>query len=365
MTILISVVGVIGRAAGGLLTSALGWASSLLFGRVPRSHQVFVTLLMAGSFLWVAMILATLVPGVAPFLLDATPHPGFIGISLVRFVILTGLLFLPIGVGLAGYLVPAQEDRPTGLAAVRQLVGGYPLALLMSGILIFLAGVGIARRVRNWRHRWSDAHIPIVVKPGGYEQMVTDLQAALEGADLRVTAHDAPRILSVPGKLLSKVGVGNIGSLVPDRLVQLIGPEIEIGLYPSDIAISGGRKERTRARAVIMSRLVWTSAHVTTSAEAQAIEDRLEHVEQLAEGRSPKVRSPVPTKVGAELAAIDRTLLDADLATDEWDILYRLRLQVERDVLAGTGQGTHPGSDRPAGAPPRVTPTPEPVSASR
>ena len=353
MTILISIFGVIGRAAGGLLTSALGWASSLLFGRVPRSHQVFVTLLMAGSFLWVVMIVATLLPGVAPFLLESTPHPGFIGISLVRFVILTGLLFLPIGVGLAGYLVPAREDRPTGLAAVRQLAAGYPLALLMTGILIFLAGVGIARKVRNVRRRWSQTHIPIVVKPGGYEQMVTDLQAALDSADLRVTAHDAPRVLSVPGKLLAKVGGGNIGSLVPDRLVQLTGPEIEIGLYPSDIAISGGRKERTRARAVIMSRLVWTSAHLTTSAEAQAIEDRLEHVLQLAESGSPKVGSPVPTKVGTELAAIDRTLLDADLATDEWDILYRLRLQVERDVLAGGREGSPAVGDAPVAASPR------------
>jgi hypothetical protein len=40
MTILVSVFGFVGRFAGDLLTSALGWASSLLFGRVPRAHQV-------------------------------------------------------------------------------------------------------------------------------------------------------------------------------------------------------------------------------------------------------------------------------------------------------------------------------------
>jgi hypothetical protein len=34
MTILVSVFGFAGRFAGDLLTSALGWASSLLFGRV-------------------------------------------------------------------------------------------------------------------------------------------------------------------------------------------------------------------------------------------------------------------------------------------------------------------------------------------
>jgi hypothetical protein len=152
---------------------------------------------------------------------------------------------------------------------------------------------------------------------------------------------------------------------VPDRLVQLIGPGIEIGLYPSDIAISGPQKERTRARAVILSRLVWTSAHLTTSAEAQAIEDRLEGVAQLAGGPSTSRRSASLTKVKAELAAIDRTLLDEDLATDEWDILYRLRLQVERDVLAGGRKESESTRRAQTLASPAAATSPEPVAASR
>ena len=51
MTILVSIFGVAGRFAGDLLTSALGWASSLLFGRVPRSHQIFRVLMIARTFL--------------------------------------------------------------------------------------------------------------------------------------------------------------------------------------------------------------------------------------------------------------------------------------------------------------------------
>jgi hypothetical protein len=33
-------------------------------------------------------------------------------------------------------------------------------------------------------------------------------------------------------------------------------------------------------------------------------------------------------------------LLDLAVPTDEWDILYRLRLQFERDLLAGVEPGT-------------------------
>jgi hypothetical protein len=41
MTMLVSAFGIAGRIAGDLMTSALGWASSLLFGRVPRTHRSF------------------------------------------------------------------------------------------------------------------------------------------------------------------------------------------------------------------------------------------------------------------------------------------------------------------------------------
>ena len=65
MTMLISFFGFAGRIAGGLLTSALGWASSLLFGRVPRSHQVFLVLMMAGSSTWLLLVLGLMLPSTA------------------------------------------------------------------------------------------------------------------------------------------------------------------------------------------------------------------------------------------------------------------------------------------------------------
>ena len=39
MTLIAGIFGVIGRFAGKLLTTTLGWASVLLFGRVPGSRN--------------------------------------------------------------------------------------------------------------------------------------------------------------------------------------------------------------------------------------------------------------------------------------------------------------------------------------
>lgn len=336
MTMVVSIFGIAGRFAGDLLTSALGWASSLLFGRVPRSHQIFLVLMMAWSFLWLILVLGLLVPSTASFLLAATPHPPFVDRAWLAIALLFGVIFLPLGVGLAGYLVPAEAERPAGAAVVREILRGYLLAPLISGLLIFLAGVGIARKIRSQRHRWSDIHVPIVVKPGGYEQMVVDLQDALASAGLAATAEDAPWVLTRPAWLLAHVAGDNVRTLRPDRLIELTGPNLRIGVYPSDIAISGATHELTRARATILSRLATTSAHLTTSAEAQEVEDRLG---QLA-GPGGAAGGMMGASARTAFEAIDAKLLDLAVPTDEWDILYRLRLQIERDLLAGAEPGT-------------------------
>jgi hypothetical protein len=346
MTILISMFGVAGRFAGDLLTSALGWASSLLFGRVPRSHQIFLVLMMAFSFLWLLFAIGLILPSIASFLLDATPHPPFVDRVWLGLVLLLGVIFLPLVVGLAGYLVPASGKRPEGAAILRELVRGYLLAPLISGLLIFLAGVGIVRKIRSRRHGWSDVHVPIVVKPRGYDEVVGDLGAALESAGLEAKAEEAPWVLTMPARLLTAVAGNNVRKLRPDRLIELEGPNLRVGVYPSDIAISGLVGERTRARAAILSRLATTAAHQTTSSEAQAVEDRI--LEIAESGRASGGTLGPSTRSGFE--EVDARLLKLDVPTDEWDILYRLRLQVERDLLAGAEPGTtFPGHEMGSG----------------
>lgn len=340
---IVSVFGLAGRVAGDLLTSALGWACSLLFGRVPRSHQIFVVLMMAGAFLWTVLVLCLLIPSVASLLLSATPHPPFVDQAWLGFALLLGVVFVPLGVGFAGYLVPAADQRTPVMSAPKELLRGYLLCPLISSLLIFLAGVGIVRKIRSRRHHWSDTHVPIVVKEGGYDQLVLDLQTALVSATLPVAAKDAPWVLTMPARLLTAVAGGNVRKLRPDRLVELTGRNLRVGVYPSDIAISGPTRERIRARVAILSRLATTSAHMTTSAEAQDVEDRLEELAGSDHGAHPADGA----RTRAAFTAIDEELLDLAVPTDEWDILYRLRLQIERDRLVGAAPGTDfPGHER-------------------
>jgi hypothetical protein len=351
MTLLISVVGLVARFAAALLTTALGWASTLLFGRVQRRHQVFVALMLAGALLWLVLVASAIAPVIPNFLLGITPHPGFIGPTLISATVLVGIAIVPAAVGIAAWLVPASGERETRVALVREILRGYLLTPILGALMLFLPAVGISRKLRSVRHGWSDSHIPIVAKPDGYDRIVGDLQAALAAAGTPVVAEDAPAVLSMPAWILTRVAGGNVRRLRPDRLVELIGPRLRIGVYPSDVAISGPSPERERARAAILSRLTTTAAHLTTSAEAQAFEDRLTDLAARHRARGVPGRPGAasdPDAVRAEFDALDTLLLDLPVGTDEWDILYRMRLQVERDILAGAT----PGTEFPTGATP-------------
>jgi len=338
VAILATVFGMLGRFAGRILTITLGWAGMLLFGQVRKDRQVLLAAITFGSVVWVVLLVGVLVPDVGTLLLAFVPVPDFVDPLWVRIAMLVGAIVLPLVVGLAILLIIDASDRPSGIDAVRLVLRGYPLTAALALTLVFLAVIGVVRKARAMAKRWSDAHVPAVVRPGGYDQVVAGLERALDDADLTVTPRDAPAVLAMPGRMLASVAGRNFRSLVPDRLQQLTGPGIEVLIHQSDIAISGGKGEVARARAAIASRLTSTAAYRTTSAEAQEIEQRLEEV------------AHDPARAMAEFARIDEALATIELDADEWEVLYRIRLQVERDLLTGRPVGTAPGPAGDSGA---------------
>jgi hypothetical protein len=358
MAILAGLLGFIGRFAGKVLTTTLGWASILLFGRVPGDRQIVLAFITFGSVVWAALAVGVVLPYVGAFLVAAVPAPGMISEDWLRLAMLIGALTVPAVVGIASLFVVEPASRPKGLDIAVQVLRGYPLSAALAVTLVLLALVGIARFVHHLTLRWTEAHVPVVVRPGGYERVVADLERALDDAGLAVSRRSAPGVLAVPGRLLGAIAGPGIRSLVPEQLVELAGAGIEIGLYPSDIAISGDKTSVARARAAIASRLVATEAWMTTSAESQEIEQRLE---RLAAARRPGGEpgaaavsdgDAAPLDIPAELRSIDQALAVLPVPHDEWEVLYRQRLQVERDLLAGT----RPGASFPGGGPRTLAP---------
>ena len=315
---------------------AFGWATILLFGRVPQRKQLLLAGVALGSILWVVTLVGVLVPDVGAFLMALIPAPDFINEDWIRLAMLVLAVLLPLAVGAGGLLLMDPADRPAGIGGkAAQVLRGYPYAAVLSLVILFLLVVAPIFKLRTIIKRWEDAHIPIVIKPDGYEQVACELEAAVDGAGLELTRARAPRVLEAPSRLLAMVGGESVRRLVPDRLVMLQAPALEVTVHPSDVSMAGSKEAVSRARAAVADRLTRTEAYLTASEEAQRIEDALRELHDPAD--------PTSRQEALEtLATIDDRLKKLTVPYEEWEVLYRQRLQVERDLLRiGTIEPQH------------------------
>ena len=353
MAILATLFALGSRFAGKVLTTALGWASTLLFGRVPAERQFLILGITFGSVIWLVLLGGVLFPDVGAFLLVLLPSQEFIPESVIRVIMLVAAIIVPGVIGAMTVALSAPDQRsPKRIAA--GVLRGYPLTAVLAVLLIFLAALAIYRKGRSLLRRWTDAHVPVVVKPGAYERVASDLDEALSAAGFDLAPRAAPAAMSKPAKWLSMVAGADAASLVPDRMLQLHGPDLDILIYPMDILISGREETVNRARAAMASRLTTSAAHLTTTGEAQALEDRLAALLHRPEqGERPRMDEDAER----ELAAIDEELAKLPVSYEEWEVLYRERLQVERDLRVGAMAG-----ENVVGAPP-VEPQSAPQAA--
>jgi hypothetical protein len=338
MAILAPLFAFFGRFVGRLLTTTLGWASILLFGRVPQDRQVWLAVLTFGSIAWVVVVAGVALPGVGLFLLTALPVPSWLQADLIRIAMLVVALLLPAVLGAVSLLVADPSDRPRGRALLGSVARGYLLAPALAVVLVVLAIAGVVRKLGSAIHRRTDAHVAMVVRPGRYEALVADLERSLEPA-LASRRRPGSRVLTIPARLLAAIAEGGIRRLVPDQLIELVGPELIVSVYPADLALSGSTSAVARARAAITRDVRSVDAWFTTAKESQQVEDRLVALEEA--GRPP---------TSAELDAIDRQLVGLTVSQEEWEVLYRRRLQLVTGDHADVAAPGVPSASAPEGA---------------
>jgi len=332
MAIIGSVFAMLGRFMGRLLNAVLGWATMLLFGKVEGRRQLFVLVMAIGSLVWVVTLAGVLVPRIATFVLTFVPVPSYVDDTWIRIAMLAAAAAIPLLIGIGAVALTEEHRRPKGGGLVGAVLRGYPFTFVLAVTIVFLGVIAAVRKIRSLTKRWSDAHVPVIVKPGGYDRVVADLESVLDAAGLDLRREPAPAVLSLPAHLLDAVAGKSLGALVPDRLMVLKGQDLDILIYPSDIAISGSKDRLARARAAIASKLTTSPAYLTTSAEAERLEDRIAALAGDG-GRTAE----------SKLADIDHELARLAVPFEEWETVYRERLQVERDLLARQIQASPEG----------------------
>lgn len=310
------------RMIGTVATKTLGWAVILLFGRVPQARQRLLSFMALASIAWMVAIAACFVPAANGLVVSAVPRPGFVQRDWIAWLLVAGALLLPAAVGLATLAISPEDARPSPLGASGRVLRGYLLTPALAGTIVFLAAWAVARSVRAMRRGWDSVHIAMIVKPGAYDAVVDDVEAALVRAGLGLVRGPASAWLLLPPRLLAWAGGLETARSLPDALVAFEGDDLHVLVYPSDVALVGRADRVAAARSAVARRLTFADAYLTTAQESEQIEDRIREL-----ARRPFVQA-------TDFQPIDALLSHLVAPYDEWETLFRLRLQVEHDVLA-------------------------------
>lgn len=333
------------RSLGKLLNMVFGWATVMMFGKVPKERQAYLSIMAFGSVAWLIALLGIAFPSFATFLLAFVTLPPWIDHTWIRLAMLLAALLIPLLVGGLSLLILEPADRPKGLGArARAVLKGYPftsgLALALLAMVIFAPIMRVGLLLR----RWSTQHVPVIIETEDYEQVVDEVQRALAGRGWKTRRRPASWMLRLPTRLLTGLAGGGANRLVAERLTTLRADRLEVVLHPSDLVISGPGAEVGHARAALAEQLAFSPAYLTWDKDANALEDRLRAVwEELR-------REPTGLSRGAaaaDLARIETDLHSADLPYDEWEVLFRARLLANRGLREPVEPADGPARRRP------------------
>ena len=192
------------RSAGKLLNTAFGWATVMLFGRVSKDRQIYLSVIAFGSVLWIVALISLAAPGFGTFLLTFVTLPKWVDKRLIRLAMMAAVLVIPALVGLVSLRMLEPGARPRGAAAkVVTVLRGYPYTVGLAITLVLMTVFAPALRVRNLARRWETQHVPMLVKPDDYLTVVEEVQAALRTGGIPTTRATVTWMLRLPTKCSS------------------------------------------------------------------------------------------------------------------------------------------------------------------
>jgi hypothetical protein len=319
------------RSAGKLLNTAFGWATVLLFGRVPEDRQIYLSGVAFGSVIWLIALLAIAFPGFGVFLFSFVSPPEWAK-PYVRIAMIAAVVVIPALVGWLSTRMVDPEDRPGTLRAIGR---GYPYTIGLALTLVVMTVFAPIMKVRNLFRRWTTEHVPVVVEAEDYERVVNEVRTALRSGGLESAPERAPWMLRFPTAILTWFAGRSLGGATDVPLQRLVSERVEVLLHPSDMVISGREPDAAHARAVLAERLTVTHAYLTWTKEANEVEDTIRAAwADLRGGRA--------VEAADRLAEVQRALHGLTVPYEEWQVLFRQTLLAQRELLAHDAEALRP-----------------------
>jgi uncharacterized membrane protein YqjE len=191
------------------------------------------------------------------------------------------------------------------------------------------------QRLLSIARRKVDINVPLVTDAKGYPLVAEEIAATLSRHVLDVEPATPGWSVTAPSRILSRLGGPSFDAYVPRRFAQFRGPRLEVMLYPNGLLLRGSEQETAWAHGLLVEALTEAPAYQTFDPAAQDIERQIRRVWAVL-GENPPAHTGA-TVLESRLDEIVREIRELPVGYDEWQIVYRQALQLDR-ALRGRPQ---------------------------
>jgi len=319
---------------------ALGWATAIYFGQVPGRQGRLLAVISLASAAWVIVIVGFALPLLAGAILEAA---GVIGrnfqveplhvIGLWAAIVLT-----PPAISGVTVLAEFHDERSVG-TWLRMIPVSYPaVASLGAGVvqMVFFTPILIVRR---WIRKQSLLQTALSMREETDDDDLADtVQDALHSIGIKeVSVEEARGILAWPMLTVGFAARNLVGAVVRGDPMRLRANGLQLFAYATNVAVLGPSEDAHRARAALERELPFDRARLTWSDDAQDLEDAIVQARREA---GDDLRD-----LHERLDQVQERIDTESLNAEEWNILYRLRLQAEHELFEREVRGDGANGD--------------------
>lgn len=331
---------------------ALGWATAIYFGQVPGKQGRLLAVISLASAAWVIVIVGFALPLLGGAMLEALGiiERNFQVEPLHVVALWAGIVLAPPAIAAITVVAEFHDERKVG-TWLRLVPVAYPaVASLGAGVIQMVLFTPILI-VRRWMKKQSLVQTALSMREDTDRDALSEtVEAALHtiGID-EVSVEEAHGLLAWPMLTVGFAARTLVGAVVRGHPMRLRADGLQLFAYATNVAVLGPSEDAHRARAALERELPFDNARLTWSDDAQDLEDAIVAARREA---GDDLRD-----LHERLDHVQRRIDSESLSAEEWNILYRLRLQAEHEVFERSVRGRAEGDaqDNGQGAEPAVS----------
>ena len=332
MAILQALISYLTRSAGKALNAIFGWAVIALFGQTSPKEQTILSAVVAAAAVWPLLLLGVIVPKVALLVIAFVPLAKSVPDVGVRIVWIALALVVPIVVGIVVAKRGSQERLPE--PAWKKLLRGFPITLALAAAFLLMLIVAPILRIATVLRRREVVRVPALMDRSNTAETMAALAGELGNHGYALRKADAPWHMTAPSKIMLKIGGAAFASMANEHVEFRTSDVLEVAVLANETVLRG-KPEATGCAQALCTEVYGPRPVIQTfAAESRELEAQIKRVwsiyrEQPHAHRGSHALTGRVEEIAAELS-------EKNLPWDEWQVVYRLLLQLDR-VLRGDG----------------------------